>query len=461
MQKRAGGALEEGKQMGMSVEVMRPSAGGKSPKKRDSAFHMTLALAFAAGLLLTYATLHYQQSPARGPSKKPVALPRSRPFEAPSGAVEGGLVWSRWVKGRGDRRTDRLLRHPLIVPPRILDPYNMSAVHAFKMNSMPIVGVQPVSYGLQPQYGKNGSVQYSHPRHMMPMFVHDPRECIISKDVLSGGWEAGCVSWIAQSVRSLPGEFMMDIGANMGIFTLAAAAAGADTLSFEPMTFNSELLVASAGTFAEKGSGTVNLFKTALSNEAKPGSKVCIVRNGAPHRKKVGVNQGNGVVNKNTTSCELGWESSELVPLNTIDKVLEEAFEGKQAPCVSTMKIDVEGFETPAIMGAAKLMGGSCPPCHIQLEHVKAHALKGFPVLLDVLVDDWGYNCYIGTPTCYQNHMVPLKGPLNKTHRVDPVTKSTEGWTDGDWICRMEDYEKHPRCKKLPTLQTKVKKAGH
>jgi len=463
MERKTQSSAVDQRRANVIVEVMKLSPPNRTRKKEVSNSVVVL-LAFLFGLVVTLGIFYFSDNVAGRSSSPPhpLPLPRKALLGSPSSPGKtarrsvGKAVWEKWSSHREREEPAKgLLEHPLIVRPRVLDPYNASVGAVFALNPMPIVAVQPVSLGLSRQAGPNGSVRYGVTRRAMPLFVHDPSECIISKDVLAGGWEQGCVSWIAQAVRSMPGEFMMDIGANIGIFSLAAATAGADTLSFEPMLFNSELLAASAGTFAESGRGTVNLFKTALSSEAEPGSTVCIVRNGAPHKKKVGVNQGNGVVNTNTSSCDLGWESSERVPLNTVDKVLEEAFEGKDPPCVSAMKIDVEGFETRAIKGAARFMGGKCPPCHIQLEHVKAHAPKGERVLLDVLVDDYGYNCYIGTPTCYLSPMSTLKGPLNQTHRKDPISPHLPGWSDGDWICRMEDFERHPRCAKLPPLHRK------
>mmetsp|Transcript_25015 Transcript_25015/g.48643 ORF Transcript_25015/g.48643 Transcript_25015/m.48643 type:complete len:428 (-) Transcript_25015:154-1437(-) len=323
------------------------------------------------------------------------------------------------------------LRHPLLTPA-----VNVSAVgraQAFSINPNAVMGVQPLP--LNPYY------------RGVPMYVHDPKECIISNTILNGGWEPKLIRGVVDAALALPGEYMMDIGANIGTYTLSAAAAGIDTISFEPMKYNTEILAASVGTFKKRGGGTVNLFKTALATNAT-GETACVVRNGAPSKKKVGTNQGNGQI-QNSTSCADGWESSELVPMNHIDGVLKEAFEGRPYPCVSSLKIDIEGFEEAAMRGANSIMLGKCPPCHIQLEYVAEYAyaaarragkrffLKPGEVnkhtLLDMLHGELGYQCYhYGT------------GPRRE--------RGPKGWFDGDWVCRMEDYVKHPRCKKLKRL---------
>ena len=198
------------------------------------------------------------------------------------------------------------------------------------------------------------------------MFVHDPAECIyISQGLLSGGWECEIITEIVDILKRKPdGErgYFMDVGSNIGSFSLTVAHSGFNVVAFEAMTYNVELQQASVGTFPP--GGNLNLFHTAVTSV--DGEKMCI---GAAKFSPGGpkINAGNGQL---TRECEA---SSEHVSLRSIDSILADEKLG--AACFSVIKADVEGFESLAFEGALKIFTGKCPPCAVFFEYNKEYTV--------------------------------------------------------------------------------------
>ena len=108
------------------------------------------------------------------------------------------------------------------------------------------------------------------------LYVHDPKECQwISGTILKKHkFEAHIQKQILQILRKVSNgtEYFMDIGANLGTFSLNMAAAGFNVVAFEPLQYNTELLTASMGlnSFGRR----IHLFKTAVA--AHEMGKMCV-----------------------------------------------------------------------------------------------------------------------------------------------------------------------------------------
>lgn len=185
------------------------------------------------------------------------------------------------------------------------------------------------------------------------MFVHDPALCkFISKNLLAGGWECHIINDLARNMK--PGEAFMDIGSNVGAFSLTLGHLGYTVYAFEAMDFNVELQRASIGTFPMKGK--VNLFQMAISE--KTGGELCISAAPDAHPD---VNQGNGQIHPGP--CGAG---DEVIPSVAIDDVLDSFPEDD---CFYAVKADIEGYETFAFRGASRMFAGKCPPCLVYMEY--------------------------------------------------------------------------------------------
>lgn len=131
-----------------------------------------------------------------------------------------------------------------------------------------------------------------------------------------------------------PPLLVLDVGANLGYFTLMAAALGHRVIAFEPMGHNVARLRSSIARnkgFAQR----ITLYQNAVSHTSNAAVAL---------RATHSTNQGNGQIVALGTSKEM-----HLVDTVRLDDLhLQEP--------VALMKIDVEGFETAVLDGARTLI---------------------------------------------------------------------------------------------------------
>ena len=187
------------------------------------------------------------------------------------------------------------------------------------------------------------------------IWVHDPTECKwISKNLLiQHGWEPQLQSALIANMPA-KGRFV-DIGGNIGAFSLVMAAAGYQVEAFEPMPYNHELFSDSIriNVFEDR----VKLHKVAVGDT--PIDEVCLTPAYAGSPKD---NQGNGQIDPKGRKAE----GSVCVPLIRPDSVVSE--------CPDGLKVDVEGWEVPAMRGLGLGDGGNCRPQVVVHEHLAIYA---------------------------------------------------------------------------------------
>ena len=86
------------------------------------------------------------------------------------------------------------------------------------------------------------------------------------------------------------------------------------------------------------------------------------------------VNNGNGAARRMEPGGRVPERCQEVVPTTTLDRLLLEVHSLRERPAL--MKMDIEGFETLALRGAPRLLGGSLKPCRIWFEHLADVALR-------------------------------------------------------------------------------------
>jgi FkbM family methyltransferase len=213
------------------------------------------------------------------------------------------------------------------------------------------------------------------------MFVHDPNVCkFISQNLLNGGWECGIMDQVAADMQCGHNEIFMDIGSNIGAFSLTMAKLGHTVFAFEAMQYNIELQQASLGTFLDR-KGSVHLFHMAASDES--GGEICI--HAAPEGNPTH-NRGNGQVYIGPCAA-----NDEHITRATINEVVSKYND----VCVRVLKIDIEGYETKALRGASNLFLGECPPCVVYMEYNKLYTIRsgvGANAAFDIL-KKYGYTC--------------------------------------------------------------------
>jgi FkbM family methyltransferase len=143
------------------------------------------------------------------------------------------------------------------------------------------------------------------------------------------------------------GDVVWDIGANVGLFSFAAASVvGPDgyVLAIEPDTWLSELLRRSARTGADRR-GRVDVLTVAVSDSVDVVALNIAARGRAANYIQTveGSTQTGGVRHQN------------MVMTVTLDWLLE------RFPAPDVLKIDIEGAEVLALVGGAHLLGAIAP----------------------------------------------------------------------------------------------------
>lgn len=178
----------------------------------------------------------------------------------------------------------------------------------------------------------------------------DRSDYAVSASVINhGAYEPHMVAFLREHVRE--GMTVVDIGANVGIFSMLAASQGAKVFAFEPNTENCRLILMSA---AENGFD-VKLFPLALSDEA-----------GAlfftPH---IGSNGGllpSRVETLSNPNCI-------VVPAMRLDDLIDEP--------VHFIKADVEGAEYLALKGGERIIREHRPVITIELSMEMIRRVSG------------------------------------------------------------------------------------
>ena len=223
------------------------------------------------------------------------------------------------------------------------------------------------------------------------IWVHDPKECIyISKGLFEDGqWEPYVQKALMESLPPIrqndesggrPSLFV-DIGGNIGTFSIIMAAAGYQVEAFEPMEYNVELFAQSI--LENKLQDKIKLYKVAVGKTYTP--KVCLQAFASTDEEP---NLGNNKIKEGTP--DLG---NNCVPLVRPDTIVSR--------CPDIVKVDVEGLEVNALIGLGVSKNGTCRPKAIAIEEQHGESSKAH-------LEKLGYNCEL------------LKA------------------ANGDWICRIQ-----------------------
>jgi FkbM family methyltransferase len=146
-----------------------------------------------------------------------------------------------------------------------------------------------------------------------------------------GGWEAEEIAVFLELIETH--EAVVDIGANIGLYSSLAASRGKRTIAVEPAPRNLTFLYKNLWDNHFTG---VEVFPVGLGSE--------------PGLRRI---YGYGGI----ASFVPGWAQarevqSSLVPLTTLDAVAANRFKGKKL----LIKMDVEGFELEVLAGAQKTL---------------------------------------------------------------------------------------------------------
>lgn len=232
-------------------------------------------------------------------------------------------------------------------------------------------------------------LEHYHKQPPLPFCTHDPAV----DEVISGAlhkyhfWSSpnDFRVLIATGPCTPSRPYMLDIGANIGLFTLVGAYHGCAVLAFEPLAENNHRLLQT-------------LVLNGLQSKAR-------VYKHAVGRKYERVTLGFRATNPGSSGINLGGTSTETVEQITIDALLagpeRHAFAAQGLPSlngstINMVKIDTEGWDVAVFAGAVDtILRGRVPHVLVEFSPGDAHgtAMCDPTAFLRVLYDA-GYTMY-------------------------------------------------------------------
>jgi FkbM family methyltransferase len=161
----------------------------------------------------------------------------------------------------------------------------------------------------------------------------------IGRELFAGGFEVGEITWVKSVLK--PGDIVVDIGANGGIYTSICALLVGDkghVYAIEPSSRELDLL---RHNIAKNGLGNVTIVPAAVSDRVGT-MELAISRDGAYNSFR-SINRQEQVVDR--------WETIETIDLDGFirDRGIDR---------LDLIKIDVEGAENLALAGSHELLSG-------------------------------------------------------------------------------------------------------
>jgi len=204
------------------------------------------------------------------------------------------------------------------------------------------------------------------------MFVYGSRGIrdIVSDSIAqSGSWERADTEKLMSLLSrndSTKGSFL-DVGANIGWFSMVALHLGHDVVAFEPFDSNVDLMCASLERARTSSTKELNfhLHQTGLDIKRRE----CELF----QQKHVNIGDTHSVCDEKTRAHFLGNGYASLGWMNTTtldDALREGAFDHVHR--VDVMKIDVEGFEPSVIAGGNQFFESIYAPRYVFMEMVSS-----------------------------------------------------------------------------------------
>lgn len=142
---------------------------------------------------------------------------------------------------------------------------------------------------------------------------------------------------------------LLDIGANIGDYTMLFASKGYNVIAVEPMTRNRAAMQATL-CLNPQFKDRVTIVAAALVAPDEVAGKKCVIRS-----TNYGINIGNGFLTcgaeAEVKGCEAADKNCENVPVKTLDSTLAEL----KVEAIDVMKMDVENYECNVLAGGQSL----------------------------------------------------------------------------------------------------------
>ena len=170
------------------------------------------------------------------------------------------------------------------------------------------------------------------------MNIHDPSKDSVSKEIYDKGcWECSHIKSMLKALSTYHNSYFLDIGGNIGMWSLAAAAANHQTFTIEALWGNIERICKSIN--RNSLHNRIHLMHIAATSE--------------PQTFRLDIQEGNiggtrvfPIMNE-TSKKDVDSNEVQGVTINSLNLPLDR-------PLV--MKIDVEGHELQALLGATSFL---------------------------------------------------------------------------------------------------------
>ena len=206
-----------------------------------------------------------------------------------------------------------------------------------------------------------------------PSMLVDPTDYLQSIIYYFGAFEPHCLRLVQRCLGE--GSVFLDVGANIGVYTLTAAAAvgrGGRVVAIEAAPANVKLLQDNIG---RNGFSQVTVVAVAVGSD--PGTAVI--------RRPTGGNRGM------FTLGQVDGVDEASVPVRRLDAVLSE----QQCSNVDVVKMDIEGSEYRALQGATDLVRRCLPTFFLEINDSALRACGSSATDVKELLNDAGYQGWI------------------------------------------------------------------
>jgi FkbM family methyltransferase len=208
--------------------------------------------------------------------------------------------------------------------------------------------------------------------------VHLDFDDYIQRSIFYGAYETAELAFTRTILR--PGDVMVDVGANLGIFTLVAArqvGASGEVHAFEPVPANFQRLAENV---------SLNGFGNVRTNQVAAGPAVGEVQLGLDSEADLTAKQMSGGYAVGSVLRQL------TVPMLPLDRYVNERLADRP---IRLVKIDVEGYESEVLRGMRAVLSGQ--RIDFLILEVNVYALSRLRATIRDLVDQLkepGYQLY-------------------------------------------------------------------
>ena len=241
--------------------------------------------------------------------------------------------------------------------------------------------------GLERFLRRHGRVRYNHDGRCITVDLSDH----VGREMFKHGWyESAYVDFIRQHLGDRDGQFV-DVGANVGNYSLALAPHYAHTLAFEPnpavfpvldanLKLNSSLPITAVPCWLSSDNATLDFYPDDTNNSGASG-------------------------------FEAHGSSAEPIPLKVVAG--DEYFDTGRS--VAAIKIDVEGHELDVVQGLRRTIQRDRPVIFMEWHTAMMDARGGLSALTNLLPKNYGI---FWSADKYQIALEPLRPPYKAKYNL-------------------------------------------